>query len=197
MTKSLKRAFVVGLLALVSCTSDNDPASNDTTGVNAILPLKVGNQWILQATYSDTTQPGLDTMRITKDTLIDGERWFFIEGAFFGPNQPLMTNRSNGLWTRNNLSMGLSWKYPSFVGDAYPIGSGGTDTIHVVSTTADVSVPAGPFRCYRYRFNSDTSDTYLSPNVGFVKFPEFGVTDSSGPTILRTVRLELLRAVLN
>ncbi len=193
MTQSIRQAFLVAfLIVLASCSKESSPTDNDTKATAVILPLKVGNQWILQLTYSDTTRPGIDTMQITKDTLIQNERWFFIQDSFFGPNQPLLTNRPNGLWARNSQSTWLWLKYPASAGDSYPFGG---DTMRVISVATSVVVPGGQFSCYQFRYLG--VDWYLSPNVGFVRFPEFGVTDSTSPQVLRMVKLELLRAVLN
>lgn len=177
--------FALSLLSL-SCTTptDNPPAPADV-----LLPLKVGNRWIMQLTYSDTTQPGFDTMRVSRDTLIQNERWFYLSDAFFGPDHALLTNRSTGVWGWHNDSSRFLWKYPALPGETYLSGS---DTTRVVSITAGVDVPAGHLLCYQYR---SRDDWFLAPNLGFVKFPEFFVTDST-PEPLRSVRLELLRAIL-
>ncbi|MBX2989832.1 MAG: hypothetical protein KF749_01545 [Bacteroidetes bacterium] len=200
MTKT--NLFLIGAMVFfVSCSKDTEPTATGTNGTDVILPLKVGNQWIYQLTYSDTTRPSYDTIAVTRDTLIGTEQWFLVRDLRFfsfgvGPRETWWTNRSTGLWGRDSGVSWLEWKFPASVGDSYLRPDG--DTVRILATNVPISVPAGRFPSYQYGiYRGFRSDYFLCPHVGYPTFGEFAVTDSTGPGIIRFVRVELSRAILN
>jgi hypothetical protein len=178
------------LLSLSSCKNDSAPTGAQPNA-GEILPLKVGNQWIgrVASLGSPSLPPYLDTMVVTKDTMIQNEEWFFLTGWSL-----YVANRSDGLWAYNDSQTWLLWKFPAGEGDSYRRLF---DTVTVVSTNAIVSVPAGTYHCYQYHFEVSDYNEYLSPEVGPIKVGPYIVTGESGPDEVYHVTWELFRAIKN
>jgi hypothetical protein len=182
--------YYFGLLFILSvsifgCKKDsNNPTEPPKTTSVGFIPLAVGNQWIWRYTYYDTAGHALythyDTLTILSDTSIANEKWYlapWLAEFSFG------TNRSSGFWVwgqARTIQVGsqpaMWYKYPCSIGDRYYLGVSVADTsypIAVLDTSAQVVVPLGTFRCYKYLFGNPSPGTerylgivYISPGEG-------------------------------
>lgn len=94
---------------LVSCDSS---ATNDSKASTELIPLAVGNAWIMEVADSLGNIPQarifVDTLRVIRDTLVNGETWYEIVSARHWSLSPNVngsnwyTNRDDGLWNRNS-----------------------------------------------------------------------------------------------
>ena len=210
-----KEKLLFGLIALAlfvtlisSCKKDDNPVgANPPIGDSYIWPLKLGNVWIYKITEYDTAgiiiQARFDTTKILRDTTISNEKWYQLsESRYF------LTNRTNGLWALDlslpSPSPELLLKYPGLVGDGwnYRVPGGGPDSLRVtiVSTSTPITVPAGNYSCYFYRFTEQSlptrakSEDYFAPNVGPV-LEEYFESTTSG-SLYKKRRLELISYTL-
>jgi hypothetical protein len=93
MRKIIIAAFSLGLVALISCQKDNEsnknPSGQDYIEIPNYFPLAIGNYWVYEnykiENHQETLLDNLDSLRITKDTLIGGETFFILEGERFPP----------------------------------------------------------------------------------------------------------------
>lgn len=162
-------------LIVYGCSSTTGPA--DPAGV--ILPLKVGNMWIFNATEyaADTVRRKLiDTLDVRSDTVIGGETRYLFN------SQNGYLNRSDGAYAWG-LSQGgepiLQFKYPTRAGDSVYYGDATYSImIRVVSTSELVTVPAGHFVCHHYfltaSFGQYDVHYFIAPNIGYVKISSIG-----------------------
>lgn len=87
----MRNLFLLSLIIslLVSCETGTDtPLNDDNTSNpgNSYMPLEIGNYWIYQ--HVDITSQGQETVRditdsivVDRDTVIDGNQYFVIEGT--------------------------------------------------------------------------------------------------------------------
>ncbi len=182
--------FILTIVCVVfaSCSKDDTP-TNGPPNNDVLLPLKIGNQWIMRITFIDSTHlsPVYDTMTVTKDTLIENERWYYLDrfGSYW-------TNKSDGVWSRNNKDSELNWKYPATAGEKYSIGVDNTVQVFY----QNVSVPAGNYWCYEYKYLRLDFSWFLSPNLGFVKTSDHYIAFSDRLGVY-LIREELVKVVLN
>ena len=181
MTHSFIRSTAVLLLAVLWISSCSKKDSNPVTTNNSttIFALVIGNQWIYQNYTYDSASGTLilaarDTAKITRDTLIQGEKWFT------SGNGSYSANRSDGNWEYDTISgMQLNFKYPAQVNDSYKViifdsGGHGSDTekVKVLSINQSVTVPAGTFSCVTYQWSNPTGDAIatfqFAPGIGLV-----------------------------
>jgi hypothetical protein len=167
-------AFLSGL----GCSTSTEPSS-----LPPLMPLAVGNKWIHTLFSYDTSgvlqHEWQDSIYISRDTLIDGERWYIRPvnrdlGAY--------TNRETGLWYRLlgptiTMEPQLVHKYPARIGDSYPFaGSDVQET--VISLSQTVTTPAGSFSCLVYQVLDSTWMAskrlyFMAPGVGPVRYEQY------------------------
>ena len=179
----------VCLAIFAGCSKDDDIAGASSAASGVIMPLKVGNQWINRFVPDDGSGNAtrLDTVTVTKDTLIENERWYYVNGKY-------VTNRSNGLWARRGNDIWLALKYPANSGDSF-VRSG--ENVSVVSTSAGVALPEGQYSCFQYKSRTyGSSSIYYAPNVGQVRIDSVYFTGNSSDQ-LHLGHIELVSAVLN
>ena len=142
---------LTGMLILIlwlgglECRNDaNLVVSPDSIRDNSVglVPFKVGNKWIFQFYYYDTSgaviTTFLDSFAIVKDTVIGKERWYKIPG--FKPadidHLDWYTNRPDGIWVRRRYYDSsityLTFKFPTIAGDAW--GNSILDSTKTLST---------------------------------------------------------------
>jgi hypothetical protein len=175
--KIMNRKIIVLLLLILlvdsGCKKDNPIKTGDNTSPTIIMPLSVGNQWILKITNADSSNPvtAIDTMSVEKDTTINGELWFHLRFlGVFGDVNLILTNRADGLYEfyhANSPQVSLWLKYPSAPGAQYVHNN----PIEVISINDTIIVPAGQFVCYHY--SSTFYDYWFSPNIGVIKYEEY------------------------
>lgn len=186
--KSIKKGLLlsVTLFTLASCNKSNPVNS---PGGEQILPLNMGNTWLMQYTVYDTTGATqgttYDTTSVTMDTVLAGETWYHIATKI--SSGPLFyTNKSDGLWEMtlgSSIAPTLLYKYPANVGDNWSVQMDASTNYQVSlqSTGASVSVPKGNYACYDYRMldnSQPVEEVYLNPGLGIVAIDIYASTNS-------------------
>ena len=166
-----------------------------STEVNAdpgvIVPLKIGNMWVEKITTYDslgnTMSTMIDTQKVINDTTIGNEKWYSYTNYL---GNTLFTNRPDGYYMRyknaydRSYSITILWKYPAKANESFNVQDASTV---VKSTDDNVTVTAGIFNCFQYRFlyTSQPGTPYvgyqqdwLSPGLGPVRTMGFNVTPS-------------------
>lgn len=180
--------LIVAIWMASGCSKTPVAPKGETAGM---LPLQIGNQWILQRTYFDSLGTVIhidapDTTTIIADTLIDGQRWHY---RHYLGHLLAYRNTESGTHTRlvsanTDEVVKLLFKYPAAVGDTYtyPIvffnGASAylVDSLFhctVLSIDTAITVPAGTFRCHQYRVvrvgYATWFDMFVAPGVGWIK----------------------------
>lgn len=157
-------------LALTLAACDTSEPAPPPEQVN-LLPLEVGNRWVMAYTLTDST--GLlygsrtDTLGVSRDTVVDGERWYYVgllnAPSDQGPLRGFFTNREDGLYRlvrREDGSRVPSLYYSTVAepGEAYEIEVGyqtgvtETATMTLLSDEAPSEIPGvGSVPTYHYR----------------------------------------------
>lgn len=180
--------FIVLLCCLIAvfagCSDDDNPSNPGYTGPDVIMPLEVGFRWAgTQQTYDslgNLRSSASQTFYVERDTIIPDttygdEHWFTLAGGTI-----LLSNREDGTWARYGFSDTMDLqepviylKYWAEPWETYLSGSYLGSTVTVVSTDSVVSVPAGSFKCYYYKWDRPDINRidhyFLSPKLGWVK----------------------------
>ena len=148
------------------------------TPATVIMPLSIGNYWILERRDQYGTYLTQDTFSIPYSMTYQGKtiyRWYMSTG---NNDTIFMSNESTGLWMYfidNNTSR-LMWKYPVSPGEWW-LGGPQDDTVKCLSTTETVVTPVGTYtNCIKYqqkdRYNNETVPAYAygKPGFGFVGY---------------------------
>jgi hypothetical protein len=177
--KSLQVLLLFFLFFISGCDKDSNSA--------VIMPLKVGNQWTYEYTWSATVISPVKRLTlvttIVADTIIQNEEWFRTGSSWY------YSNRSNGVY-----GLGLKVihvpsmvaKYPCMVGDTFFCEDVGAFK-KVISTNEVVATSLGNFICIHYQYTSmDLSgiaqwrfDEFYCPNYGLIKRDFYSVNASS------------------
>jgi len=149
-----------------------------------IVPLSLGNQWILADTSYDMLgnlqEVSWSYYTVTRDTVLFGHRLFSYWGYCANTDSGLVIYQGYTIspLTKDTVAFyRLLYKYPASQGQTY-----GPETI-VGTTDTLVLVPAGAFHCINYRFYSAghlSADHFVSPGLGLVKLVDYWQT--SNPT---------------
>jgi hypothetical protein len=196
----MKRFFLVLALITMGCQQDHSPLSIENTSSSVLIPLELGNEWLVKRTSFDSlgTITDSDTILCTVeyDTTFLNEKWY---KTFWG----FINNKEDGIWRyyggSSNIhgveySSSLSWKYPASVNHKYkPIGA--NSVITVMSLDENYTTPTNTFKCYHYQLVYDNTidykqDYYICPGIGRVMW-EDSITLPSGKSYT-TGRYELL-----
>lgn len=162
--------FVVVFFTMVSlsCKDSTSPAGSPVNA-GAIIPLAVGNQWVMRSySWDSTGTPNvteIDTTRIERDTLLLSERWFI------GRTGIPVTNRSTGYWIFIDSMPQLFLKYPTSLNESYLYRE---DTVRVTALDTAITVPGGTFSCICYTMTYRIADyvsqiLLVSPNSGIIR----------------------------
>lgn len=157
---------------------------------DSIMALNVGNRWIWQTTLYDTLGKPYstyhDSLRIDSVQVINSENWYF-------PGQPYgdlaFANLVGGCYYRAFTSNTpgpsfLFYKYPATLNESYKAPQGLVSGSHVwivdslrmmtvLSTDTTVTISAGTFHGYLYRYAMTNgfqySEEFLAPGRGWVR----------------------------
>jgi hypothetical protein len=168
----------VVVIMLASCKKDNPVDSSSSA--KQIWPLKLGNTWAFNTIEYDTTgavtHSGSGTFLVTADTMVAGETWYHIAGTG-SEGEMFYTNRLDGFWGMSKsgagLSKGLLFKHPVSTGDNWNFGD---EYVFLQSADTSITVPAGTYHCYKYRFSM--GDYYFCPGVGIIAEDSYSSTNS-------------------
>lgn len=191
----MKQALLLFMvLVLIGC-GGNEETAGDMSGTQGeksfsregldttvIMPLTIGDMWVYEVSALDTIDNmmkpvRIDTFEVTRDTIIDGERWFVVKDMT--PPGGRVINREDGFWQcRRDQEPFLFLKYPASPGDEYSWNIRDiTVENRVIAADAEVTVPAGTFTCYKYTQLADLQniivDYYFVPGVGGIRMEVF------------------------
>jgi len=166
----MKRIILLLFIASItfsSCKKDEpnpDPEPEPTESVLAYYPLTVGNFWIYErsfcdSTWEDCTLKSIDTSFVTKDTVINNNTYFKVEGVnpvgqkstgFLRDSLDYIVSSSgNIVFSNKDFTTKLSEQY---------IITGNNDTAFYIYTKMheepySIQVPAGDFDCLDRRLS--------------------------------------------
>lgn len=196
-----KKALMIALIitsAFISSCKENTGTGIDNGGSNEIIPLKIGNQWVYQNIYYDSLGTVIfespDTVTISRDTTIRGEKWYTLRGSI-GYSFDVI-NRVNGYSYDGGATI-LQYKYPANLNDRYQTFiATPTDTMVVASLNAATSTIAGTFTCYQYnRFvpsrTSIRQISWVEPGKGIIKEEAYfanGALESRAQLVSRNLK---------
>ena len=196
----MKYSFIIVVLLFICGCNKNESPTEGLNSSSGILPLKIGNKWIMNVTNYDSTgavsSTSIDTISIISDTTINSEKWYYSD--FWG----LVTNRSDGLWISMFSDQFIFFKFPISANDSYTTVM--DIPVKVISVNIQVSVPSGLYTCYQYEMslpdpisttNSLYIDTYLAPGKGLIKYENYQKKPDG--QMLLTSREELKTLILN
>ncbi len=160
---------------LSSCKKDN--LVDSSLGEKQIWPLKLGNAWTYHQTNYDTVGSIIQWYNgskiVTMDTIVHDETWYGISDDY-----AFCANKSDGFWQLSGSFQGLRYKYPASAGDNWYYGGA---RMYLLSTDTLITVPAGTYHCYKYRYlwNSiPVVDDYFCPGVGLIAEDWYSRTNS-------------------
>lgn len=196
-----KFLFLILVICLIGCGSeDGDSEASKSVietreGKAKIFPLEIGVSWIYEVKTLDTAVNALrvirvDTLSIIDDTIIDGTKWYEIDGL--AGEKAYGTNWQDGLYyARSGQKPFLFAKYPAEVGDTFTSTIGQIEAKSTVAATGlEIKVPAGTFYCHQYTQvvgpQKVTTNYYFAPGMGLIKME---VIDRRGKTPIIENRL--------
>ncbi|MDB5033344.1 MAG: hypothetical protein JWQ98_585 [Chlorobi bacterium] len=166
------------VMAISGCSSSSPSSPGTGNPSGKLIPLALGNQWLYTSTTYDSTGAvtgtKTDTTRVSADTLIRGERFFFFNDDHATPT----ANRSDGIyyWDIASGTARIYMRIPGTVGDVYERGN---QRYTLISTNTTVTVPAGVFSCYQISLTDVTNSKAeailsVAPGTGTVKIEAKG-----------------------
>lgn len=168
---SLLIVAVVVFLQNFGCRENPSSVQED---LGVIIPLAIGNTWVTKYEEFDTngviTISRIDTLIITKDTMVGKEKWYAPQSDPYN----YWTNRADGFYIEIENPQ-LIFKYPAKVNDSIEIAP--QQFMKVVSTNDTVVFDGKVFVTYKYKSyfpypgDEHVSITYINiaPNIGIVK----------------------------
>jgi hypothetical protein len=190
------------LMFLISSCDKSNPVSYDSS--IGIIPLKVGNTWVMTFSYCNSngvvTETGIDSAWVSDDTVISGQHYFLVsdqqkDSAGIPITQIisyLARNSPSGYSLRLDSTEQILYDYPYRIGDT-----------SIVASNEVVTVPTGTYYCVVYQFRAGTYEIngvthyiigkhYICPNIGMIKTE--ALNPQNGYLLYRFV---LTRVILN
>lgn len=199
----MKNKLYLILLILSGCSHSSEPCTPiKTTG--QIYPLATGNWWVFQHSVFKDLQGSIkyiyyDTITISRDTVITGEKWYY--HSWWG----FLSNRNDGLWekrrfgiTSDSLITELFFKYPANTYDTIEVDDSLNKEV-VLSADTTVSIPYGCYQGYCYSISGPVLKKFvyfLIPAIGMVK-GEMWLSDGNNNHWGKTEQWELITANLH
>ena len=165
--KKLTVLFMMGLLLFSSCNKKNDETSYQPNIIPDYTPMEIGYYWVYEHVMIDslgneTLQPFSDSVYISKDTLIRGEKYFVFEGhwATFPYSKYLRDSNSYLVNEKGTiLFSAVNFDDVLFVEDTFyqPFFTVQYQMDHIDSL---VAVPFGVFEALNYKgtvYHNDTT----------------------------------------
>ncbi|HBQ58471.1 MAG TPA: hypothetical protein DD671_02300 [Balneolaceae bacterium] len=107
-------ALFLSIFVLISCSTNSEKDSDTPT---LEFPLKVGNTWVFDIQGERSNR--LDTLTVTKDTLIDGQTWFYLSEEEKNSHS-LLNSSFQGYYTTYNSGL-YHYSGESNISDNTPI----------------------------------------------------------------------------
>ena len=153
-----------------------DNSTNPSTETGQLIPLALNNMWVYKAESYDSSgaivSTRIDTLRVTGDTLINGETWYVFNGSKFSRS----ANRLDGYYSYSKAPL-LEYKYPAKVGDIILF----SDSLkrEVISTNSPITVNNVSYNAYHYYdfyINNVTDlswDIFNAPHIGQIRIDAY------------------------
>ncbi len=151
------------------------------------MPLEIGNYWKYLLYDFDEEIESVRVDSISTDTIIDGEKWYFLYGT-----NALLSNKDKGLWDMVGFyPEELYMKYPAKVGDTWNISRPGLPIeikAYVVSIDTPVQINNKTYKCHEYEYYENgilKRKHFASPSIGTVKTEIFKSTSDDTVKLVR------------
>jgi len=187
--KRIISAFIVLVaivVTMIACDDKPNEPGNGSTYV--IVPFAVGDRSVFKVTDYDeagsVTEISYDTILVVKDTTIEGDVWYVVEGFDYTSYN---RNTDNGMeeWTPSGTCM--LFKYPASEGNEYDCS---LYDIHfeVGAANAEVTVEHGTHTCYEYIQTTmsglgDSIYQYCCIDTGLVLWENYSPVISGNDTL--------------
>ncbi len=180
-------ALALTIALFASCKKDNNDDTNQETPnpvTKNYFPLKIGNYWVYEQYKIDTlgvaiSTNQIDSVIITRDTVINNNTYFVLEGInypFNGGNWGIVqiSRDSSGYLVNQHGDILLA---PNRIGDTLATRVqliGATDTMFVLygfmeQTPTPITVPAGTFNVIDYKISTE----YYQPAPPGITSPRY------------------------
>ncbi|MEI7596787.1 MAG: hypothetical protein WCK02_13635 [Bacteroidota bacterium] len=151
-------------IALFSCKKDEPVIVTPKPNVvetESYMPLKIGNYWIYKnydkdSQGNETERAEIDSMYISRDTLINGNTFYIFEGTNFPLAKSYTALRDSGDCIINNNGKILfsSTDFTNILN--YSVVMNGSDTVYtstgkMYNSTPQISTPAGLFSVLNFK----------------------------------------------
>ena len=169
-TKFLYPAFFFVILIIFVAAG----CSKNEIDKSVILPLKIGNYWVYKVTNTIDGKVETDTLKVARDTLIKGEKWFIVNHTSEHSFVLILQNKSDGLHMVDYYNTPhIFLKYKAIPGEVFTPRKE-KDSVKVISINEKVVVPAGTFECYIYGspqtdINTKEDHFCMAPGIGCIK----------------------------
>lgn len=169
------------VFSLSSCSKSNPTGPS---GSEQMLPLKLGDNWVMQYTFYDTTGAVAgtfnDTVTVAKDTVASNITWYDVSSHVING---YFADESDGLWILSSSGQFLAFKSPANVGDTWSFQTDASTSYQVTleSNGTSVTVPKGTYTCHDYKVAVNSGggfEFYMCPGVGIVALDIYSVTES-------------------
>ncbi len=180
----MRRLFYVAMVITLITSCENDQTEESITPVetSSYMPLEVGNYWVytyykIDTLGNETDQNKTDSVVITKDTLINGNQYYVIEGTdYYGSVREWdvidILRDSSGYIV--NEEGKIRFSEDNFTDTLYTIVKVyDNDTIYTITCKMEeyatsVSVPAGEFEVLNYQGTVTTPEEI--PGVAYPRY---------------------------
>ena len=202
----------VAILAFASCKKEDEVQPKPTVpqASKSYMPLEVGNYWVYETNNVDEfgvkTYMGQDSISISKDTTINGNKFYIMEGTFLGSSAAIRTilkDSAGYLVDPTGIFHLSSYNFQDTIYRNVELG-GIKDTLytvvgHMEKVPNPIQVPAGIFQDvivnkHTYTFihpsfsrGSRSTYTYYSNKIGKIKGVKWFAKQPS------TIETELIR----
>ena len=174
------------VVSLLGCDNQSDISAPQIESQisDGLIPMKVGYTWIYLTSAYDTTgyqftYHTIDTLKITRDTLINNELWFVFNDSF------IKINRGDGVWY---LSKGIpKLNYPLTLNDSACFGTQSDpcgDYLKLVKIDQPITVLGRKYTANVYDWLFQFTDLelgykrYVANHIGIIREEAYGKTES-------------------
>jgi len=189
----MKRIMIIGCIFFIfiaSCKKDNDADNQPVPPfVLDYMPLAIGNFWVYE-TYScdsggvNCVSMSMDTTKVTKDTLINGNAYFKLEGKnLFTVDPVYLRDSGDYLVDEKGIVYFTCSDSTHLFGEVATLGQSGDTVFYwytkLIDPAAPISVATGTYDCldmrtslFRKQDNFQTdhqTHQYYARDVGLVK----------------------------
>ena len=163
----MRTTIIIAVMAIFffSCKKDEPteliPTTDPTSTSNSYLPLKIGNYWVYKNYNRDslgveTELSQIDSIYISKDTIINGNTFYIIEGEnypFNNSSRSILRDSGDYIVNNDGTILFSSSNFTSILN--YFVFTNANDTIYTSTAkmynSPQISTPAGLFSALNYK----------------------------------------------